>query len=100
MRFLRTILVWVFLFSAPVAGWCVIAEALAPAEQAADAAVNKTVAGAHAEHKEGLPTAAPHISIGPLEVNNSMIMTWVVALFVIIFARFATRNIKAVPEGA
>ncbi len=29
-----------------------------------------------------------------------MIMTWIVALFIIIFAQLATKNMKAVPEGA
>jgi len=57
-------------------------------------------AAAHAEHSEGLPAAAPHIQVGPFSVTNSMIMTWIVALGIIIFARIATRNIKSVPEGA
>ena len=55
---------------------------------------------AHAEHSEGLPAAAPLIKVGPFHVTNSMILTWVVALFIIIFAQVATRNIKAVPQGA
>jgi F-type H+-transporting ATPase subunit a len=97
MLFSRTILIWIFLLAAPMAGWCAEAETATPA---AGAANHETVAGAHAEPKEGLPTAAPHINIGPFSVTNSMIMTWVVALFIIIFARFATRNIQAVPEGA
>jgi F-type H+-transporting ATPase subunit a len=57
-------------------------------------------AAAHAEHSEGLPAAAPRIQVGPFSVTNSMIMTWVVALGIIIFAQVATRNIKAVPQGA
>lgn len=54
---------------------------------------------AHDEH-QGLPPAAPHIPVGPFSVTNSMIMTWIVAVGLIIFAQVATRNIKAVPEGA
>jgi F-type H+-transporting ATPase subunit a len=81
---------------APALGWCADhAEAAAPSGEATVA-----VHAAHAEHAEGLPAAAPHISVGPFEVTNSMILTWVVALFVIFFARFATRKIKDVPEGA
>ncbi len=57
-------------------------------------------AAAHAEHSEGLPAAAPHIQVGPFSVTNSMIMTWIVAVGMIIFARIATRNIKPVPDGA
>jgi F-type H+-transporting ATPase subunit a len=32
-------------------------------------------------------------------ITNSMIVTWIVALILIIFARLATRNMKQVPEG-
>src|SRR4051794_14561695 len=35
-----------------------------------------------------------------LPVTNSMIMTWVVAVGLIVFARFATRDMKQVPSGA
>jgi F-type H+-transporting ATPase subunit a len=33
-------------------------------------------------------------------ISNSMVVTWIVAAFLIVFARFATRNMKRVPEGA
>lgn len=50
---------------------------------------------------EGLTQNAPAIfHIGALPVTNSMIVTWVVALVVIGFAQFATRSMKAIPEGA
>jgi F-type H+-transporting ATPase subunit a len=55
---------------------------------------------AKAEH-HGLPPAAVDVfKIGPLPVTNSMILTWAVALLLIIFARYATRRIQAVPAGA
>ena len=54
----------------------------------------------NAEHHEGLTADAPRFKVGPLMVTNSMILTWIVALLIIIFARFATRSIKEVPEGA
>lgn len=69
-------------------------------EQAGATHTQVTAAGAHPEPQEGLPAAAPRIQIGPFSVTNSMIMTWVVALFIIIFAQIATKNIKQVPEGA
>lgn len=60
--------------------------------------------GAHAEHAAehpGLPPAAPEIfSIGPLKVTSSMIVTWIVALGIILFARYATARMKDVPDGA
>jgi F-type H+-transporting ATPase subunit a len=58
--------------------------------------------------EQGLPAAAPRIDVGQyvglgegkLFVTNSMILTWVVALFIIFFAQRATRKIKPVPAGA
>jgi F-type H+-transporting ATPase subunit a len=38
--------------------------------------------------------------IGPLPVTNSMLVTWMVALGLIIFARLAMRRVQAVPSGA
>ena len=76
--------------------------------RAADDAVAKpeTISAAPAEPAEpaeahqGLTRHAPRIHLGPLVVTNSMLVTWIVALGVIIFAQVATRNIKEVPEGA
>jgi F-type H+-transporting ATPase subunit a len=54
----------------------------------------------HAEHS-GLPLyAVPLVDLGFFQITNSMLVTWVVALLLIIFARRATRNIQRVPEGA
>jgi len=51
----------------------------------------------HSTEHHGLPESAQ--KIGPF-VTNSMIVTWIVALSIILFARHATRNMKDVPEGA
>jgi F-type H+-transporting ATPase subunit a len=57
--------------------------------------------GGHATASEGLPQAAPIVfHIGPLPVTNSMVVTWVVALALIVFARIATRPLREVPSGA
>ncbi|WCJ61177.1 F0F1 ATP synthase subunit A [Fontisphaera persica] len=49
---------------------------------------------------QGLPEAAPDIfSLGPVKVSNSMVVTWIVALTVILFARVATRRMELVPSG-
>ena len=62
---------------------------------------------AHAEHSptepeaHGLPQSA--VEVGRLRgfpITNSMVVTWIVALGLIIFAHFATRNMKPVPTGA
>src|SRR6184192_2767114 len=40
------------------------------------------------------------VRIGKFAITNSMLVTWIVAAGIIIFAQLATRNIKAVPSGA
>lgn len=90
MRALRTALLFCWLAGLPL-----IARAADAAHAAAEAA------GGHAEAHAGLPAAAPRvIQLGPLQFTNSMVVTWVVALFLIVFAQAATRNLRAVPEGA
>lgn len=55
---------------------------------------------AHGGH-EGLTPNAPLLYNGTFfKINSSMLITWAVAIALIIFARIATANIKAVPEGA
>jgi F-type H+-transporting ATPase subunit a len=56
-------------------------------------------AGPEAEH--GLSQQAVELA-RPLgfPITNSMIVTWIVAIALIIFARIATRDMKRVPEGA
>jgi len=55
---------------------------------------------AEKEH-HGLPQSAVEIArpLG-LPVTNSMLVTWIVALGLILFARIATRHIRDVPVGA
>lgn len=50
---------------------------------------------------QGLTLNAPVLKdFGFFKITNSMVVTWVVAVFLIVFAQIATKNIKAVPEGA
>ena len=62
----------------------------------------KAVAAEHAgEVEHGLPAPAPEIfSIGPLKVTSSMLVTWIVTIGIILFARIATAKMREVPEGA
>jgi F-type H+-transporting ATPase subunit a len=97
MRLLRIILIAAFLLSVPFSGWC--AAQTNPATPAEHAAVAEASAAPH--DKEGLPEAAETVfRVGPLPVTNSMLVTWIVAAGLIIFARMATRKIEAVPSGA
>ncbi len=52
-----------------------------------------------AEHEALSLKAAPLFQIGKFSVTNSMLVTWIVALAVILFAQIATRKIKPVPTG-
>ena len=52
-----------------------------------------------AEHETLSLKAAPLFQIGKFSVTNSMLVSWIVALAVILFAQIATRNIKTVPSG-
>ena len=69
---------------------------------AAEHGAHAAEAAAHAEHaSEGLPTAAPVLfHVGPLPVTNSMVVTWVVALLLVLAVRVATKDMRMVPRGA
>jgi len=85
MQRIRAILLCVLLVGMPLVGFS--AETTAPAVPAA--------------HEEGLPPGAGHVfNIGPLPVTNSMLVTWIVALGLIVFAQVATRRMKEIPSGA
>ena len=64
-------------------------------------AIGWAAEGAHeGEAQSGLPNAAPVLfHIGPLPVTNSMVLTWVVALGLVVFAQVAMRNVQMVPKG-
>ncbi|HXS68698.1 MAG TPA: F0F1 ATP synthase subunit A [Candidatus Polarisedimenticolia bacterium] len=63
------------------------------------AAQPAAAAAPHAE--EGLPPGAGEVArIGSFPITNSMVVTWVVALALIVFSQIATRNMKEIPSGA
>lgn len=70
----------------------VAAQAIQAAQEAA------SHEAAHGE-QHGLPPAAVDLWEG-LPITNSMVVTWAVALFLIVFAQIATRKIREIPEGA
>ena len=97
MRLIKIILLLAVLTGGSFRLWA----AEAPAEAAA--AVHE--AAGH-EKEEGLTAHAvelwvPEIpGIGKFPITNSMIVTWAVALGLILFAQIATRKMTAVPTGA
>ncbi|HEY1172545.1 MAG TPA: F0F1 ATP synthase subunit A [Verrucomicrobiae bacterium] len=112
MRTLKSILAAVALLALPLFG--LAAESVAPAvqetlhaatnavgEAAGHAADAAHAAGAHAEHHaEGLPAHAPVlVDLGFFKVTNSMVVTWIVAIFLIVGAQMATSKLQRVPSG-
>lgn len=78
-------------------GFAQAQEAAAPHEVMEHSAL----AEGHETAEEGIPMAAPHLGqVGPFVITSSMVLCWVVAVFLIVFAQIATRNIKSVPTGA
>jgi F-type H+-transporting ATPase subunit a len=70
-----------------------------PLSLAAAALPLLTLAGS--ARAEGLTPDAPVIArLGWFHINNSMVITWMVALVLIVFARVATAKIREVPHGA
>ena len=51
------------------------------------------------EHHGLTPNAPVLTKIGPFSITNSMVVTWVVALGMIIIAQAATRKVKIIPSG-
>ena len=51
------------------------------------------------EHESVSLKAAPLVQIGKFAITNSMLVTWIVAAGVIVFAQIATRRIKPIPSG-
>lgn len=78
--------------------------AVLPAAEVTPGTITKAVEGAAkdahaAAAHHGLPAAAPVFNLGPLQFTSSTVITWIVALGLIIFAQMATRNIQMVPSG-
>ncbi len=89
---MRSVLFAVLFFVTPLLGRGAEQVAANPAD---------TAAAAPAAGAEALPTAATTVfHIGVFPVTSSMLVTWIVALGTILFARLATRKMKEVPEGA
>lgn len=95
MQYIKAILMLVLLTGLPLLG---LAAEGSP-EHAVTPGHPETPLAGHAEH--GLSAKATDIwNVGGFTITNSMVVTWVVAIALIVFAQVATRNIKAVPSGA
>jgi F-type H+-transporting ATPase subunit a len=77
----------------------------AGADAPLDAEIQKEVAKVESQatkEEHGLPQAAVPVlnKLGRLPITNSMIMSWIVAVGLIVFAQVATRKMQRVPAGA
>ena len=98
MHSLRTFLAVVFLVMAPLCGRGADPVPATPAG-AGPAVEAGAGAAAHEGEEHGLPASA--VKLRPEGfVSNSMLVTWIVAIGLIIFARRAMKNAQAVPSGA
>jgi F-type H+-transporting ATPase subunit a len=79
-----------YFFRTKLVALCAIGALLAPVA---------ALAAEPAEHETLSLKAAPLFQIGNFSVTNSMLVSWIVALAVILFAQIATRNIRTVPSG-
>src|SRR3954463_4376917 len=97
MRFIKFIFIWVLLASAPLVARC--AEHTPEAGMIPAPVHDVVQTGGHGE--EGL-TLLPVVlfKVGPLPLTNSMLVSWIVAVALILFAQIATRNVKDIPSGA
>lgn len=62
-------------------------------------AVSMLPKAASAAEEGGLPPDAPVFTLGPIQFTSSMVITWTVAVLLIVVAQLATRNIQLVPSG-
>jgi F-type H+-transporting ATPase subunit a len=99
MQPLRLIIACAFLVCVPPAALnAATGEAAPSATQSAALAPSAATPAAPAE--QGIPQSAQSLGHKGGFVTNSMLVTWIVAVGVILFARFATRKIQEVPSGA
>jgi F-type H+-transporting ATPase subunit a len=100
MRSLRALLFCVVLAAALPSGWAA-GEELSAAPEAATVGMAANEAAVPAVEHHGLPQKAVVVGhVFGLPITNSMVVTWIVAAVLILFARIATRKMQAVPSGA
>jgi F-type H+-transporting ATPase subunit a len=100
MHIFKVSFIAVALLVAPLIGWT--AEGGAHPQPEVTLGTAQIAANpAQGEHEDPLPNYAIEIGrVGSFPITNSMVVSWVVALGLIIFAQVATRRMKAVPDGA
>lgn len=95
MRLIRLLVLWTLLAGFPAAALCAAAETAGHGA----AAAHGEGSAAHATHV--IPAAPVELwNVGPFPITNSMFVSWLGALAIIVFAQAATRRMSLVPAGA
>jgi len=98
MRLLKIIFLLLLVAALPLPGISAAASAATAGHEAAGTVV---VQGHEAGGHEGISAKAVELwNIGGFPITNSMLVMWIVAAGLILFAQLATRRMKLVPEGA
>jgi F-type H+-transporting ATPase subunit a len=92
MRLTGIILLYAFLTFTPHGVWA--------QETGASPTVQSAMSAEAAHENHGIPQSAQPLGNKSGFVSNSMVVTWIVALGLIVFARIATWNLKEIPSGA
>ena len=99
MRFLKSLILAFAVLTSGIQGFAAENAVEAATQVGAKLEAAGEKAG-EAKEESGLPAESGRIHhIGPLVITNSMLLTLIVALGLIVFAQLATRNMQAVPTG-
>jgi len=96
MRLPRIILLLLLLAGVPS---LLAAGAHESAHDAAAAAPGVAGAATHAAGPPVSPDAPTLFPIGPLEITNSMLYTWIIMALILVVVRLGTRNLREIPRG-
>ncbi len=110
LKYVLSLLMLASLCVVPVAGMAAGADTPVTAQVQTEAAPqgvelqsNRTKSDSRAaEAEHGLPQAAVPVlnKLGRLPITNSMVVSWIVAVGLIVFAQVATHKMKRIPAGA
>jgi F-type H+-transporting ATPase subunit a len=94
----RAVLIFVGIAGVCLLGWTGDCKAAAGgAEQATEA----TAPGGSGHEEQAIPAHAVVIGrIGSFEITNSMLVSWIVALGLIVFAQVSMKHVRQIPAGA
>ncbi len=99
MRVIKTVLLSVLLAGMGLSGVRILA-AGAPSTPQAESAAGSPAAEEGGISRKAAEIARINTPLGPFTITNSMVVTWVVAAALIVFAQVAMRKTMEVPSGA